>query len=123
MRWPFMLKSTHETVVAGIKKHHEGQLQAVHVHFLGRLQELREDFQDKVDAEYHRARADGIGQVHRWAVEVNYNLFHGASPFNNMSGTQTMRARAALQDAEKQFDPTRTQLAEPKEITDGAVTS
>lgn len=123
MRWPFMLRRTHETFVDDLKQHHESLVQRLHVHFMDRMQTLRDDFQDKVDTEYTRARDEGRRQVHAWAVEVNYNLFCGTSPFGNMQGTQRQRSAAALQDAEHQFAPTRTQLEAPKEITDGTVRS
>lgn len=90
--WPFMLKRTH----------------ARHVETFWELfRGLRDSYQGKVDAEYARARDEGQAQVHQWATEVNYNIFYGDHPWN---GTQCMRATAALQEAEHQFSPTRTQL-------------
>jgi hypothetical protein len=97
-----MLASTHRRTVGEIKAKHDETISAL-------------------DNEYIRARDEGRRQVHAWAVEVNSNLFYGTGPFQNMATWQRPRVGAALQDAEHQFRPTRTQLEETKEITDGSV--
>ena len=121
IRWPLMFKSTHTLVVEGIKQHHEDRMSELILAQIEQLRQLHEHFQGLVDAEYGRARQEGISQVHAWAREVNWNLFHGMPPFGNMSGTQRQRTTAALQDAEHQFSPTRTQLDAPRETTDATV--
>lgn len=116
MRWPLMLVRNHRRTIREIAAGHDETISALERFHLRRVTGLVEQYQHKVDNEYVRARDEGQRQVHAWAVEVNANLFYGTSPFNNMTGTQTMRTRAALQDAEHQFRPTRTQLEETKEI-------
>lgn len=112
MIWPFMLRRTHNRALKLEMQTHNRIVEMV-----------SQRFQAKVDAEYNRAREEGQLQVHKWAVEANWNLFHGMSPFSNMQGTQRMRATAALQDAQRQFNPTRTQLDAHEENTDAPVRS
>lgn len=116
-----MLRSTHRAAVTQLDQRHAHskilQSEAHDRH----LSMLRDRFQNLVDNEYIRARDEGRRQVHAWAVEVNSNLFYGTGPFQNMATWQRPRVGAALQEAEHQFQPTRTQLEETKENTDGTV--
>lgn len=112
MHWPFMRRSVHEATVAGINRLHSATIASlIRADNMARdevVRNLTTHFQGLVDAEYFRARDEGRAQVHRWAVEVNHAVFMGDHPWQ---GTQRQRATTALQYAEQQFDPTRTQLA------------
>ena len=120
MRWPFMTKTRHEQAIRALDKAHLREIAAMSDRQAAYVDFLRERYQDKVDAEFIRARKEGRQQVHAWATEANYNLFCGMSPFDNMNGSQRARAAAVLQDAEDQFAPARTILtSETLEITQG----
>jgi hypothetical protein len=82
MRWPFMLKSTHEAEI--------DHLSAV--------------WQEMVDQEFDRATAQGRAAVHRWAVDANYNVFTHGNPRG--------AASAAFQEAERMFAPVRPDVKE-----------
>lgn len=111
MRWPFMLKRTHARAITAMTNRHDLARILDDEQYYANLSTLRDSYQGLVDNEYHRARTEGQAQVHHWATEVNYNVFYGDHPWN---GTQRMRATAALQEAEHQFAPTRTQLEAPE---------
>lgn len=99
LRWPFMLRRTHEEIVRG----------------------LRDNYQRRVDSEYARATQEGRQQVHAWAREANWNIFWGidqGSSGSGFRGDQRSRSYAALQDAERQFAPSRTMLEGPAETED-----
>lgn len=101
MRWPLMLRRTHDARMA----------YAVEIHH-GIYATQRERYQKLVDAEYKRARDEGRAQVHRWAVDINFSIFHGFSPFED---TPRWKAYPALQQTESEFNPTHTQLEADKE--------
>lgn len=101
LRWPFMLKRTHDRVLQEAMDSHDRW-----------IDDLTKQYQAKVDAEYKRAMDAGKAQIHRWAVEVNYNLFHGTHPFDNMTGDQRVRTRPALQQAEHEFNQPRKAITE-----------
>lgn len=82
MRWPFMLKKTHEAEF--------DQLTAI--------------YQEMADAEYARAVADGRAKVHAWAIEANYNVFN--------HGNARSAAIAAFQEAEELFAPSKIDIKE-----------
>lgn len=75
--------------------------------------DLIAEAQKAIDGEYARAVREGRAQIHAWSAEANWNLFHGLpSPFDN-GGTRTKaQARAALQEAEHVFNPSKTDLKE-----------
>lgn len=116
LRWPFMLKVTHTLVVEALKSRHDRDIADQESVNRAYLDLLRAKYQIKVNQEYRRARDEGIGQVHAWAVQVNYAVFHGQGDFTTL---QRNWVQAALQDAERQFHPTRTQLEAPSATTQG----
>ena len=89
MRWPWMTLSRHDRIVA--EMHHQ------HVSDMAVLSEAAAD---AVDREYARATRDGRAQVHAWARDATWNVFHGG------------QAQAAFQEAEHMFAPSKTDLSE-----------
>ena len=120
MRWPLMWKRTHARVLGRMRDRFQLAQARTEAYHLACLKQVTREYQDKVNAEYYRARDEGRAQVHRWAVEVNHAVFMGQHPWE---GTQRQRVTSALQDAEYQFSPAHTQLEAPgsiiKEISDG----
>ena len=56
--------------------------------------------QRAIDNEYARATREGRAQVHAWARDATWNVFHGG------------QAQAAFQQAESIFAPSKTDLSE-----------
>lgn len=117
--FPYMRRSDHVRMIEELQARCDRDLADmadVHQRYLAML---KDQYQAKVDAEYARARAEGIAQIHAWAVAVNYSIFQGQGDFSTRQRTWV---RAALQDAEHQFKPSRTQLEAPLAITQGEQT-
>jgi hypothetical protein len=89
MRWPLVTR-----------KKHDRQLRALKDYYTARMDLQRSEYQDQVDSEYHRAYNEGRSQVHAFAVEVTYNLFH-----EGLNALSVPRFRQVLQELESHFNP------------------
>lgn len=78
--------------------------------------DIIEQAQAAINAEYARATQAGRAQVHAFAVEANWNIFHGDSS----GGVTNPRAYATLQQAERMFAPDRTDLKEAIDAVTGS---
>jgi len=86
IRWPFMIKRTHEDAMAEMDRYH------MSVRESQRAEAYREA--------YAQATRDGRAQVHAFAVEVTSRLYQESHPniFRN-------KALAAMQEIEGTFSP------------------
>lgn len=85
MRWPFMTKATHDRIIRHLDLQHEA---------------CTDLLRQYIDNEYARATRDGRAQVHAWARDATWNVFHGG------------QAQAAFQEAERIFAPAKTNIEE-----------
>jgi hypothetical protein len=96
MRWPWMTRKEHEKIVAEWR-----------ASFDVSLNDQRKKYQAVCDAEYQRAVREGRAALHKIAVDMTYEIFlHGTN------ATTPSKWRAFLQDLEKMFIPSKTQLEE-----------
>lgn len=85
MHWPFMLRRTHDCVVSELREEYTKCLEKAY---------------EECAYEYDRAMKDGKALVHAWARDVTWRIF-------TSSDSHISHLRAAMQDAEKQFNPKR----------------
>jgi hypothetical protein len=81
------------------------------------LADVIAEAQKVIDSEYERATRAGRAQVHAWAREDTWDLFHGGREFGEDPRRQAS-SNNALQRAEHEFAPERTNLKEALDATE-----
>lgn len=114
--FPYMSRSDHVHILEELQTRHDREMADREDLHRAYIDLTKAEYQIKVNVEYRRALDEGIAQIHAWAVQVNYGVFNGQGDFSTRQRTWVT---AALQDAEKQFKPSRTQLEAPLAITQG----
>lgn len=106
MRWPFMSRSKYKRDMAAQIRYFRAEAQYDAQIHQAEIIRLGEYYHGLIDAEYDRAYSEGRSQVHAFAVEVTYNLFH-----EGLNALSVPRFRQVLQELEKHFNPDKKALA------------
>jgi hypothetical protein len=87
-----------------LKKTHRREMNSLARANTEALTVLGEKYERDMDAEYSRATKDGMAKVHAWARDITWELF---TADNQNPTVQINQLKAAMQQAEQQFNPKR----------------